>query len=553
MSTSIQIFDTTLRDGTQGEKVSFSAEDKVRIAEKLDQFGIDYIEGGWPGSNPKDMAFFEMVRDREFRHSKIVAFGSTCRAGSPPEEDANLQALIAADTQAVSIFGKTWLLHVTDALKITPEKNLDIISQSISYLKKYGKEVIYDAEHFFDGYKHDPEYALETLQKAEEAGADVLVLCDTNGGTLTHEITGIIHEVTGKTGAKLGIHAHNDSELAVANTLAAVNAGCTHVQGTVNGYGERCGNANLCSVIPNLQIKQDYSCIPDDQLRNLSMLSRFVSEVANLNPDNKLPYVGRSAFAHKGGIHVSAVIKNEQTYEHVTPESVGNNRRVLVSDLSGKSNVNYKSDELGIKLDKNGQNAPRIVRKLKELENEGYQYEAAEASFELMVKKITEQGADFFTLEGFRVIVEKNTTGESRAEATIRINVNGRIEHSAAEGSGPVHALDQALRKALIKFYPKIADIQLQDYKVRVLNGKEGTHSGVRVLIDSGLDTQSWGTVGVSKNIIEASWQALSDSINYYLLHNESPNPEPVEDQPDKTKNEPDSEASVKTDPHSNG
>ncbi|MEX0994913.1 MAG: citramalate synthase [Balneolaceae bacterium] len=538
MTGSIQLFDTTLRDGTQGEKVSFSAEDKLRIAEKLDQFGIDYIEGGWPGSNPKDMAFFEMVKDRSFNHAKIVAFGSTCRAGSPTAEDANLQALIAANTPAVSIFGKTWLLHVTDALKITPEKNLDIISESISYLKKHDKEVIYDAEHFFDGYKHDPGYAIETLRKAEEAGADVLVLCDTNGGTLTHEITEIIREVAGHVGVKLGIHAHNDSELAVANTLAAVSAGCSHVQGTINGYGERCGNANLCSVIPNLQIKQNYHCIPDDQLKNLSMLSRFVSEVANLNPDNKLPYVGRSAFAHKGGIHVNAVIKNEQTYEHVKPESVGNNRRVLVSDLSGKSNVNYKSEELGIKLDKNGQHAPKIVQKLKELENQGYQYEAAEASFELMVKKFTEQATDSFTLEGFRVIVEKNTTGETRAEATIRVNVNGRIEHSAAEGSGPVHALDQALRKALIKFYPDIADIQLQDYKVRVLNGKEGTHSGVRVLIDSGIDTQSWGTVGVSKNIIEASWQALSDSINYYLLHNESSKPDLLDDKTDKTETE---------------
>lgn len=538
MAESIQIFDTTLRDGTQGEKVSFSAEDKIRIAEKLDQFGIDYIEGGWPGSNPKDMAFFEMVKGRSFSHAKIVAFGSTCRAGSPTEEDANLQALIAADTPAVSIFGKTWLLHVTDALKITPEKNLDIISQSISYLKKHGKEVIYDAEHFFDGYKHDPEYALETLKSAEKAGADVLVLCDTNGGTLTHEISDIIQEVSGNVGVKLGIHAHNDSELAVANTLAAVNAGCTHVQGTVNGYGERCGNANLCSVIPNLQLKQNYRCIPDGQLQNLSMLSRFVSEVANLNPDNKLPYVGRSAFAHKGGIHVSAVIKNEQTYEHVKPESVGNNRRVLVSDLSGKSNIHYKSDELGIKLDNNGKYAPEIVRKLKDLENKGYQYEAAEASFELMVKKITEQGSDFFTLEGFRVIVEKNTTGETRSEATIRINVNGRIEHSAAEGSGPVHALDHALRKALIKFYPNIADIQLQDYKVRVLNGKEGTNSGVRVLIDSGMDTQSWGTVGVSKNIIEASWQSLSDSINYYLMHNAPSKPEPVEREPEESQTE---------------
>lgn len=519
MPKTIQIFDTTLRDGTQGEKVSFSAEDKMRIAERLDQFGVDYIEGGWPGSNPKDMAFFDKAKEHPFQHSKIVAFGSTCRGNLSPEEDANLQALIAAETPVVSIFGKSWLLHVEDALKITPEKNLEIIHDSIAFLKKHGKEVIYDAEHFFDGYKHNSEYAVETLLQAEKAGADVLALCDTNGGTMTDDISRIVSVVAGKVQTRLGIHAHNDSELAVANTLAAVEAGCSHVQGTINGYGERCGNANLCSVIPNLQIKQGYHCIPDSELANLSSLSRFVSEVANLTPDNKLPYVGRSAFAHKGGIHVSAVLKNEQTYEHVRPESIGNTRRVLVSDLSGKSNIHYKSEELGFDLKKSGETTPKIVQKLKELENSGYQFEAAEASFELLVKQMTDPWAEFFTLEGFRVIVEKNAAGDSRCEATIRINVNGNIEHSAAEGSGPVHALDQALRKALVKFYPDIAGIQLQDYKVRVLNGKDGTDAGVRVLIDSGVDTKSWGTVGVSQNIIDASWQALSDSFNYYLMH----------------------------------
>ena len=515
----IQIFDTTLRDGTQGEKIAFSAEDKIRIARRLDEFGIDYIEGGWPGSNPKDMEFFELAKRRTFSHAKIVAFGSTCRAGNSSEEDANLRALVGAETEAVSIFGKSWLLHVEKALGIKAEDNLRIISDSIRYLKQHDKEVIYDAEHFFDGYKDDPEYALQTLNAAEEAGADVLVLCDTNGGTLTHEITKIVLEVKEQTGVRLGIHAHNDCELGVANTLAAVAAGCTHVQGTVNGYGERCGNANLCSVIPNLQLKQDYRCIPDENLGSLSSLSRFVSEVANVSPDIRQPYVGRSAFAHKGGVHVSAVMKNEQTYEHIVPEKVGNERRVLVSDLSGKSNVKYKSDELGIRLEQYGDDVPLIVKKLKELENEGFQFEAAEASFELLVKKMTESWEASFELEGFRVIVEKNLSGEARSEATIRLRVNDQIEHCAAEGNGPVHALDGALRKALQKFFPEINGMQLQDYKVRVLNEKDGTGARVRVLIDSAENADTtWGTVGVSENIIEASWQALSDSFCYYLM-----------------------------------
>jgi len=481
MPAKIRILDTTLRDGTQGEKVCFSADDKLRIADRLDKFGIDYIEGGWPGSNPKDMEFFNRIKDRTFEQSKIVAFGSTRRAANSAENDANLAAMIEADTPVVSIFGKSWLLHVREALGIEPDQNLDIITSSVEFIKYHGKEVIYDAEHFFDGYKNSPEYAIETLHAAEQAGADVLVLCDTNGGTLPSELSEIVKKVRQLVTTEIGIHAHNDCELAVANTLAAVDAGCTHVQGTINGYGERCGNANLCSVIPNLQKKQSYSCIPEDQLTNLVSVSRFVSEVANLNPDNKLPYVGRSAFAHKGGIHVSAVMKNEQTYEHVAPASVGNQRRVLVSDLSGKSNVHYKSDELGIELDKYGASVPAIVQKLKELENDGFQFEAAEASFELLVKKMTEPWKEFFALEGFRVIVEKNAAGEARSEATIRLNCNGNIEHSAAEGSGPVHALDLALRKALRKFYPEIAKVQLQDFKVRVLNEKDGTGAGVRV------------------------------------------------------------------------
>ncbi|NBC65546.1 MAG: citramalate synthase [Bacteroidetes bacterium] len=522
MSKSIQIFDTTLRDGTQGEKVSFSAEDKLRIAKRLDEFGIDYIEGGWPGSNPKDMAFFDKAKTHSFSHAKVVAFGSTCRAGNQPEEDPNLKALIAAETPAVSVFGKTWLLHVREALKITPEENLELISGSIEFLKENGKEVIYDAEHFFDGYKDDREYALSTLKAAEAAGADVIVLCDTNGGTLTHEITKIVEDVRNSIDAAIGIHSHNDCELGVANAVAAIEAGAVHVQGTINGYGERCGNANLCSVIPNLQLKLGYSCVPEEHMKHLSTLSKYVSELANLIPDNKQPYVGKSAFAHKGGVHVSAVMKNEQTYEHIKPELIGNSRRVLLSELSGKSNISYKSDELGFDFDKTSKEGAEIIKELKKLENEGYQFEAAEASFELLVKQKTNKTPDFFHLEGFRVIMERNAQGESRAEATIKVRVNDQVELCAAEGNGPVNALDAALRKALCEFYPEISTVTLQDYKVRVLNGDDGTGAKVRVLIDSAQDGSSWGTVGVSENIIDASWKALSEGIIYFLMNKKS-------------------------------
>jgi len=513
----IDIFDTTLRDGTQGEKVAFSADDKVRIAKRLDKTGIDYIEGGWPGSNPKDFEFFEKAKNVDFEHAKIVAFGSTQRAGHAPEEDKNLQALISAETPAISIFGKSWILHVEEALKISWEENLELISNSVAYLKAHDKEVIYDAEHFFDGYKDNPEYAMKTLKAAESAGADVLVLCDTNGGTLNTEVSRIVSEVEKQVNAPLGIHAHNDSELAVANSLAAVAAGCIHVQGTVNGYGERCGNANLCSIIPNLQHKLGFDCVTEEQLAKLTSLSHFVSELANLSHPSRLPFVGKSAFAHKGGVHVSAVMKNVRTYEHMKPELVGNNRRVLVSDLSGKSNVSYKADELGIDLDKHREKVPDIVQQLKKLENDGYQFEAADGSFELLIKRMTNEWDDFFKLEGFRVITEKNGSEQPRSEATIRVKVNGQMEHTAAEGGGPVHALDCALRKALNKFYPEISQMYLTDYKVRVLNEKDGTSANVRVLIDSANDESSWGTIGVSQNIIEASWQALTDSISYYL------------------------------------
>ncbi len=407
-------------------------------------------------------------------------------------------------------------------MKITPKENLGIISDSVAFLKRHGKEVIYDAEHFFDGYKSDPDYALKTIKAAHGSAADVVVLCDTNGGTLPHEITEIVHTVKQQIDGRLGIHAHNDCELGVANSVAAVAAGCDHVQGTINGYGERCGNANLSSIIPNLQLKQNYSCIPDSQMQQLASVSRFVSELANVVPNIRQPYVGRSAFAHKGGVHVSAVMKNAETYEHIRPEEVGNDRRVLVSDLSGKSNIRYKTDELDINLDKYEEKVPEIVQNLKKLENEGYQFEAADASFELLVKKMTQSLEDYFTLEGFRVTNEKNAGGSSRTEATIRIKVNGQTEHCAAEGNGPVHALDCALRKALHKFYPEIGEMHLQDYKVRVLNEKDGTGASVRVLIDSGKTGDTWGTVGVSVYILDASWQALSDSFNYFLTKQES-------------------------------
>lgn len=513
----IKLFDTTLRDGSQGERISFSVEDKLRIAKRLDEFGLHYIEGGWPGSNPKDLLFFEKAKQIRFKHAKIVAFGSTLRAGNQPEKDANLRALLHADTPAVSIFGKSWLLHIETALQITAEENLNLIESSVAYLKSQAKEVIYDAEHFFDGYKDNPDYALQTLLAAEHNGADVLVLCDTNGGTLTAELSQIISDVSQCVQAPIGIHAHNDSELAVANTLTAVELGCVHVQGTINGYGERCGNANLCSVIPNLQLKMGYSCVPNKRIPKLTALSNFVSEIANLSPYSNSAFVGKSAFAHKGGVHVSAVMKEARTYEHISPAHVGNQRRVLVSDLSGRSNILYKAKELQVDLSGGQEKVRDIVQELKELENLGYQYEAAEGSFKLLIQKKLEDWNDFFQLEGFRVIIEKNASGESRSEATIRLNVNGNIEHTASEGNGPVHALDKALRKALEKFYPEIQEMNLADYKVRVLNEKDGTAAKVRVLIDSSANGSTWGTVGVSENIIDASWQALMDGFSYYL------------------------------------
>jgi len=520
----VKLFDTTLRDGSQSENISFSLEDKLHIAKKLDEFGIHYIEGGWPGSNPKDVLFFKKAKEIKFKQARIVAFGSTKHAKNKVEEDPNILALLEAETPAVSVFGKTWVFHVEKALRVTKQQNLDMIRESVEFLKANDKEVIFDAEHFFDGYKDDPEYAIEALKVAEKAGADVLVLCDTNGGTLTNEIADIVKMVKRTVSAPLGIHAHNDSGLAVANSLTAVQNGCVHVQGTINGYGERCGNANLCSIIPNLQLKAGYTCIPSENMAKIAALSHYVSEIANLVHPNNAPFVGKSAFAHKGGIHVSAVMRDSASYEHIKPETVGNKRRVLVSDLSGKSNIVFKADELGVDLESDTDKIPEIVQQLKQLEHEGYEFEAAEGSLELLIKKLKNEYRNYFNLQGFRILIEKNESDEIRSEATVRMMVNDRMEHTASEGVGPVNALDNALRKALTSFYPEIDNMHLSDYKVRVINANAATSAKVRVLIESSDEKKTWNTVGVSENIIEASWQALTDSISYYLMKNRNGN-----------------------------
>ena len=513
----VYLYDTTLRDGSQSERISFSVEDKLKIAEKLDDLGIHYIEGGWPGSNPKDSLFFKKVKDLDL-NARVVPFGSTRRAGVATEKDVNLSSVLDAGTKSVCIFGKSWGLHVTDALKTTLDENLRMIEDSVTYLKKHGKEVIYDAEHFFDAFKDNPEYAMETIKAAEIGGADVIVLCDTNGGTLPYEVTEILKSVNTRVKTTLGIHAHNDSDTGVANTLAAVKLGVIHVQGTINGYGERCGNANLCSIMPNLKLKLGVDCVSDVQIKKLTEVSRYVAEIANLSAPPNLPYVGTSAFAHKGGIHVDAVQKNPKTYEHVPPDVVGNVQRVLVSELSGRANVVSKAKELGFNLGKQTDETKKILQTLKDKENEGYQYEGAEGSFELLIRETLNHKEEFFELEGFRVIVERLKDGRMLAEATVRVKMGDDEFFTAAEGDGPVNALDSALRKALYRFYPSLKEMHLKDYKVRVLDEKRGTAAKVRVLVESGDKEGSWGTVGVSENIIEASFEALVDSITYKLL-----------------------------------
>jgi len=519
----IWVYDTTLRDGTQSEDISFSVEDKVRIALRLDELGIDYIEGGWPGSNPKDMAFFRELRNYSLKTATVVAFGSTARSSTAPENDTNLKALLAAKTRAVTIFGKSWDIHVRDALRIPLEQNVTLIRDSLKFLKSTVAEVLYDAEHFFDGFKANPDYALATLKAAQEAEVDTIVLCDTNGGTLPSEVTKIIRTVQAQISLPLGIHAHNDAEMAVANTIAAVQLGVGHVQGTINGYGERCGNANLCSIIPILIFKlKRGDSLKKIKVAKLREVANFVAELANLQPNKHQPFVGSSAFAHKGGVHVSAIEKNPETYEHIKPEWVGNHRRVLISDLAGKSNILQKAAEYQIDLSRKDPLTHEILNTVKEMENQGFQFEGAEASFELLMKKALGTQKKYFDLLGFRILSEK--LREDRApvsEATIMVKVGGRVEHTAAVGNGPVNALDNAIRKALEKFYPQLNDMELVDYKVRVLSTGQGTASKVRVLVESGDRRDRWGTVGVSENIIEASWQALVDAINYKLLKDE--------------------------------
>ena len=519
----VHLYDTTLRDGAQAEDISFSLEDKLRIARRLDEFGMHYIEGGWPGANPKDAAFFEEAGKLTFKNARLAAFGSTRRAKKKADRDENLKALVKAGTPVVTVFGKSWDLHVRDALRVSLDENLAMIEDSVTYLKGKVPEVLYDAEHFFDGFLNNRKYALATLGAAARGKADCIVLCDTNGGMMTLDLLKILKEVQKVLpGISLGIHVHNDSETAVANTVAAVTKGVRHVQGTINGYGERCGNANLCSIIPALQLKLGLKCVPEKNLAGLRGLSRFVSELANMPPWKHQPYVGDSAFAHKGGVHVSAILRNPLTYEHLRPESVGNRQRVLVSDLSGRANILQKAAEFGIDLKSRDPKTLKILEHLKDLESRGYQFEGAEASFELLIKKVLGMHRRFFELKGARVIVEKRREKEEAiSEATIKVAVDGKIEHTAAEGVGPVHALDGALRKALHRFYPKLRAMELLDYKVRVLTAVEGTAAPVRVLIESGDRKGKWGTVGVSANLIEASWQALVDAIEYKLLRDQ--------------------------------
>lgn len=517
----VSLYDTTLRDGTQAEDISFTVEDKIRIARKLDELGVHYIEGGWPGSNPRDMQFFKEIRNYAFSRAKIAAFSSTTRPGTTPEKDKNTKEVLNARTDVVTIVGKSWDIHVREAMGTTLEENLKIVSETIAYLKRHVSEVIFDAEHFFDGFKHNQGYALQVIRAAAEARADCVVLCDTNGGTLPYEVQEIIRAVRKTLNAPLGIHCHNDTESAVANSIIAVREGITQVQGTINGLGERCGNANLCSIIPNLTLKMGVECISREQLAKLKAVSRFIYELANFKPPIHQPYVGESAFAHKGGLHVHAVQKKAETYEHVQPELVGNRQRVLLSDLSGRSNVIYKAQELGIKVSSKDPVVVETLERMKELEHQGYQFEGAEGSFELMLNRALGRQRKYFDLVGFRVINEKRKEDEpALAEATIMIRVGGKIEHTAAMGNGPVNALDNAIRKALEKFYPQLKEMELLDYKVRVISAGEGTGAKVRVLIESGdhKKKERWGTVGVSENIVEASWQALVDSINYKLM-----------------------------------
>jgi len=512
----IQIYDTTLRDGTQSEGFTLSSNDKVRIAQKLDDLGVAFIEGGWPGSNPKDVEFFERARDVQWKNALIAAFGSTCRVKGGPEDDANIKALLDSQTPVCTIFGKTWTLHVKEVLLTTLEDNLRIIEQSVAYLKANGKRVIYDAEHFFDGYKADSSYALETLSAAIRGGAETVVLCDTNGGTLPWEVERIIQDLKPALAYPFGIHTHNDSECAVVNSLTAIREGAMQVQGTINGVGERCGNANLISIMADLELKMGYQCLPDGNISKLYDLSHFVAEVANITPDEHLPFVGKSAFAHKGGVHVAAMRRSAKSYQHVEPELIGNKMRVVVSDLSGRGNLLSKAEEHGVEVE--GEEVVSVLNDVKELESRGFSFEAAEASVTMMLKRQEYGYKPPFELVDFFVNVEHRQGRGIFAEAMVKVRVQGELLHTAAEGNGPVNALDNALRKALLSYYPQLADFHLSDYKVRILDSDHGTEAITRVLIDTRNSTTRWSTVGASTNIIEASWRALADSMEYGLM-----------------------------------
>ncbi len=518
MKPQVEIYDTTLRDGSQGEGVNFSVADKLRIAEKLDAFGVHYIEGGWPGSNPKDIEFFKQARRKKFKHARLAAFGSTRKKGVAVENDDQVRLLIEAGTPVVTIYGKTSMLHVKEVLRCTPEENLAMIGDTVRFLKDHGKFVIYDAEHAFDGYKLDPEYALATYQAAEKAGADFVVLCDTNGGCLPSEVAAITRTVIGKLNCKVGIHTHDDIGMGVANAIASIEAGATHVQGTVNGYGERTGNCNIISTIACVALKLKKTCLPPASLRKLKELSLFVDEVANIRHNPRLPWVGSAAFAHKGGTHVNAVQKLAASYEHIDPALVGNERNVLISDLAGRSNIVMKAQELGFKLGNDTPELKDILNAIKQREHEGYEYEAAEASLALLIRGILEHNPELlFTVDEFHV----STRGKGKSsitEATVKVRVGRQVHHEAAEGDGPVNALDGALRRALGRAFPKLKKVTLTDYKVRILDGVAGTAAKTRVLIESTDGKREWGTVGVSENIIEASLQALVDSMEYALL-----------------------------------
>ena len=522
----VYVYDTTLRDGAQGEGISFSVKDKIRIAQKLDELGVDFIEGGWPGSNPKDDMFFkEAAKSLKLKNSKLVAFGSTRRANTKTAQDVVMKSLLKAQTKYITIFGKSWDLHVKAVLKTSLKENLNMIEDSIRYLKKKGKHVLFDAEHFFDGYKDNPEYAIETLKVAKAGGAEMLVLCDTNGGTITSQVFEIIEEVMEKVNFPLGIHVHNDADMAVANSVAAVQAGCEHVQGTFNGYGERCGNANLVSILPTLRFKLGLECLSVFEFKELTEASMYIADISNVKQQDSQPYVGKSAFAHKAGIHVNAILKNSRSYEHINPAKVGNKRRLLISELSGKSSVVSKAEELGISMDKTSSHARDVLTHVQDLEKEGFQFELAEASLMLLMRRAAKTYKEHFDMEDFRVVVGTyGWSGPIVSEATVRIKINGQRRHTVAIGDGPVHALDRALRKSLVEFYPSLSEMHLSDFRVRVLDEKEGTASKVRVLIQSQDTIESWWTVGVSENIIEASWFALRDSIEYKFFKDEQIN-----------------------------